>query len=379
MVSRRKSVRTGAGILIVDDSLEDAQSKQGLFRGRLSTVAKTPDDVTVEDLKSADLVLIDFVLDGWLEQLAITTIANIPRDGRALAAVLRSQCDPMWPPTAFALHSARLNQLAGVFPSRPRPHVIARTNNLEWAFSKLAAENSQPFEEQVIQLAAAVAELPRSWPAGDEKRMRRTVGQLLGLEPKADWADRAWRTIDDCHPPLHEFSTATHGLAFLRWLLHQVLPFPTFLWDTRQLAARLRVTPHSLRAALNDDQKVRRALRPFRYAGVLSSFLGDRWWRSGIEGFLWQKTAAKSFAPDALRDFVVRLSASLTLLDVAQPVVVFDEYLQASDVLIDVSEAVQLMPDDWPPFADPAWASKSDVTDDEGLRSLAVRRDDAEA
>jgi hypothetical protein len=61
MVSRRKSVRTGAGILIVDDSLEDAQSKQGLFRGRLSTVAKTPDDVTVEDLKSADLVLID----GW--------------------------------------------------------------------------------------------------------------------------------------------------------------------------------------------------------------------------------------------------------------------------------------------------------------------------
>ena len=61
------------------------------------------------------------------------------------------------------------------------------------------------------------------------------------------------------------------------------------------------------------------------------------------------------------------------------PVVVFDEHLQAKDVLVDVSEAVQLMPDDWPAFADPAWASRSDVTDDEALRSLAVRRDDAEA
>jgi hypothetical protein len=81
----------------------------------------------------------------------------------------------------------------------------------------------------------------------------------------------------------------SNGMAIIRWLLHEVLPFPSFLLDERYVAARLRIEPESLRTILvaKKPARIRRELEPFEYLGLLHDFSGRRWWRAGIDSWLW--------------------------------------------------------------------------------------------
>src|SRR2546422_7082713 len=97
------------------------------------------------------------------------------------------------------------------------------------------------------------------------------------------WSDQAWDDVESCHPPLHEMSERSHGLAFIRWLLHSVLPYPAFLYDTHRLAARLRVSPVTFRRTLERSRRLDRVLAAYRYNGIVAGFLGQRWGKAGIE------------------------------------------------------------------------------------------------
>jgi hypothetical protein len=116
MAERRHSrnVAKRPCILVVDDNLSEAHAKRLLFSQSVESIARTPDDVTLNDLKRADLALVDLVFDEWVFDLSSRSIAEHPNDGVALAAVLRSHCTNN-PPTAFALHSGRLDGLSGGF------------------------------------------------------------------------------------------------------------------------------------------------------------------------------------------------------------------------------------------------------------------------
>jgi hypothetical protein len=356
--------------LVVDDNFEEADAKRILMLGEARVIPRVPSDVTVADLRAADLVLLDLVLDDWPFDPSRSP-AEHPKDGVALAAVLRSHSDVDQAPTAFALHSGKLDGLSGGLPPRSHLHVIARANNLEWVFSKSDDENSCPMQQQVLALASGLRQLPKTWPTAQHKRMRSILEGLLGLKQNP-WRDRAWQDIERCNPPIQELSPPTHGVTFVRWLLHRILPYPTFLWDRRYLAARLRVTPGSLKHALSKDSSLRRRLLPFKYKGVLEGFLGERWWRAGIEHWLWQATKASAFDAAALRKSTRGWSRHLEPVTLAEPVVVLDAELRAVDDLVDLSQAVPLQPDDWPAYADRPWARRDLTSTDNRMKSLAV-------
>jgi hypothetical protein len=165
-------------------------------------------------------------------------------------------------------------------------------------------------------------------------------------------------------------------MAFIRWLLHQVLPYPSFLWEDRYLAARLYVKVESLRQVLESDKKARRVLAPLQYAGVLTGFIGERWWRAGVEHMLWDWTDGNPFDAAIVREAVrTHLSKSLELLDFKRPVVCVDpQSFRPTDEAIDVISAVEIKPDDWPAYAEQAWVSV-DSTQDEGIAALVVPQD----
>jgi len=52
-----------------------------------------------------------------------------------------------------------------------------------------------------------------------------------------------------------------------------------------------------------------RKLAGFKYQGVLHDFLGDRWWRPGIEHLLWERTEAKPFDVDVFETLSAVLPA----------------------------------------------------------------------
>lgn len=189
-------------ILVIDDNLEEPRGLQLELRDQAHLILSDPGEVEHGDIEGADLVLVDYTLDEWSQRAAATPLAQSPRHGLALAAVLRSQVDrrPEGQPIAFALYSGRIDDIAGSLPREVRDHVLARLNNLEWVFEK----NAPQLAEQVLSLAHAVRGLPANWPANGQAASAQ-LRELLAM-PAVDWADAAWRSVERCHPPLHELS-----------------------------------------------------------------------------------------------------------------------------------------------------------------------------
>jgi hypothetical protein len=343
----------------------------------LDVLVRSPDEVTTGDLRKANVILVDYQLNRWPGREDTETISLRPGNGVALAAVLRSQMEEHLDDQrrAFAIHSGKLADLSGGLPASQREHAIARALNLEWVFSKRTNTEGPAVDVQVASLAAAVKRLPKTWPV-EVERAQRVVERLLGIPTDLPWGKRAIADVESCHPPIHAWAAATNGMAFIRWLLHQVLPFPSFLWEDRYLAARLRVTVDSLRNAWQSNRRAQKALRPFKYHGVLADFLGRRWWRAGVEDALWEWTDGNPFDNEIIRDAVRdHVAKSLVPLQLNRPVVCVDpQSFRPTDDVIDVADAVEVRPDDWPAYAEQAWIAV-DRTSDDAVAGLVVSQD----
>jgi hypothetical protein len=164
---------------------------------------------------------------------------------------------------------------------------------------------------------------------------------------------------------------------FLRWLLHQVLPYPTFLIGLEWVAARLRVTEASLRRALEGGGELAKQLRSVAYTGTLAGFLGPKWWRAGLENWVWELTKGSSAVAE-LHDALRPLSAEPLEPTPAEASIVClgQDFLPTGDV-VSPSAAVRLRPDHWPSFADGAWASITDAKSNAFLGAIVDPLDSA--
>src|SRR4051812_20972966 len=122
-----KTKHTRPVVLAIDD---DEQTATELSLGSIAhVVSRQPDDVSVGDLRRANVVLIDYQIESWPGRDAAAAITLKPAHGVAVAAVLRSQSEAphaaAWDTRrAFAIHSAKLHELAGGLPAPSREHVI---------------------------------------------------------------------------------------------------------------------------------------------------------------------------------------------------------------------------------------------------------------
>ncbi len=365
-------------ILIVDDKPDEARARKTEIGDRARVEIAHPQDLTDKSqINKADLILVDYRLEDWQERDSTRALCLKPTNGLALASILRAHADDKEnsSPTAIAILTAHLKELSGGLPPEPRAHAIARAHNLEWAFSKANSQRETLLAQQVLSLASAVRKLPLSWPIDNPKKSEEQVQELLLVPKNAVWFARAWEEIQDCYPPLHELSEWSHGLAILRWLLHRILPYPCFLWDSFQLAARLRVTHDSLEQVMIKDSKLSRLFKDVRYQGILSDFLGTRWWRAGVESILWQVTEGESFDPQETFAVIKNYAPKLKALNLTQPVICLDSDYQPVNKFVDISEAVRVQPDGWPPYADQAWTTIEMARQERRLKALVLRQD----
>lgn len=353
-------------ILLVDDQPDTVVELLTSIEGQAQVQVVEPSDVTVDDLYSADLVLVDHYLDRWSTS-SQTSPSQRPAHGVALAGSLRSyvdglgvEPDPRIKATAFALLSGDLARVGALLPDDVREHATARLHGLEWAFDKNEGKSLGP---RVLSLARAVLEIQRA-------NERHSLGRdyltgLLGISHDLSWKADAESDVFECHPPVFELSQSSKGLAPLRWLLHRILPYPTFLVDRLHLATRLRIREKSL--GLLEE-----VLTPFQYQGALREFLGQRWWRVGLEQTIWELTDARRRPLlEALQDAA---GVELAPLQITDPVVVMDR--QYTPIGVEAgANAVRVQPDDWPAYAEAAWMSASLVSEDPELRRLTVDSD----
>jgi hypothetical protein len=141
-----------------------------------------------------------------------------------------------------------------------------------------------------------------------------------------------------------------------------------------ELASRLGATHQSVERALA-EAPLGDLLHSARYAGILHDFAGTRWWRAGIEDVLWQITEGQSYDPDAVHGALIQLAPGLERLGVSDPVVCISANLNAREFIAPAKECVRVQPDDWPPFADTAWAHLNQVRDSPRIAALVIEED----
>lgn len=356
-------------VLLVDDEPDGLEALATLLNVQGAAQVRAPGDVSLADLDQADLLLVDYRLTEWLAGLALQP-TYVPMNGVALAAALksRSRSAERTRPLGIAIHTGHIEDLGEEIPLEIREHAIARGLDLEWVFAK----DGRKTEELVLgiaSLAGAIRSLPAVWRESDSEAQAQ---RLLGLG-ESGWRERAWLDVQICRAPIHELAAGSHGLIFARWLLHRILPYPTFLLDERQLAARLRIQPESVSAAL---VKLPEAFQSVSYEGILGGFLGHRWWRAGLEALLWEGTKGQSDNPSEVFRIAVReLGEGLEPVTFANPVVVLNEDFSSSEKLAAAIGCVRLQPDDWPPYADQAWGLIDTVRGSALLRQITMEQD----
>ena len=365
-------------ILVVDDRAEPALALPFKQRGAVVLV-RDPGEVDIDDLEQADLVLADYVLDDWLPNGAAAAQpgdadrpdrapVHWPRNGLAMVSVFRERiaAGPHGRYTSFAIHTGALGDLAmrSRVPSK-LPHLISRLGDLEWVFEK----DDRNKAEQVVQLASATRELNKRWPAADQDAdgYAKAAHELLSLPTDLPWADRARDDLILCRAPLSGRAGDADGIVFLRWLLHEILPYPTFLLPPEWVATRLGVSRQDLDSIVRGDTPLARDLEKFRYEGIAKGFQGPRWWSAGLEDYLWNLRSTSGNG--GLSDTLATLADGKASVDIrGDRVVCIDGDFRPETAAIPIEEAVRLVPDMWPAYASPVHARISLAQEDAAVR-----------
>lgn len=371
--------KTRLKLLIVDDQPEQTALKRALeSSSSVCVTVRHPNEVEDSDLKDLHLLLVDYELDDWVERDNAMTASLRPVDGLALSAIYRRKLQQTARPTAIAIHTGKMADLANPLPPEHREHALARLNNLEWVFPKANLRTRDNLVHQIYSLAAAIDLLPLEWGLSPHHPLDSLIA-LLGIKKTDAETTQVIEDILGCLPPIYELSQWSHGLAVLRWLLHRVLPYPTFLWDTHRLACRLKMDIRDLNDLLIQDKPLQKLFSPCEYRGVLSEFLGPRWWRSKIESSLWRHTHGRSSDPEAVWGLIQQLTRrKLTKLFPSESLVVcIDRHYQPINELFPMDRAVRVRPDDWPSYADQAWTTPELVQSEATLRAIMCKEDQA--
>ena len=353
-------------ILIVDDQVNPEENSLGLALGSdaAEITIRHPRDVLSADLADCSAVLVDHYFENWPELDALPPAIS-PRDGFALAAVLRSQISVDAPGPAIAILTGQLEKLAGSLPVKTAEHLLAWQHDVEWVFSKSDAR----LVERMHELVDAV------WSLGLARQHPHSIEQLAQW---LDLKDVPWRGVALDHvvqtrPPIHTLQEETNGTSVLRWFLQRILPYPAFLADIHWTATRLDTTARWLQSELDSGGGISDQLATCEYSGAFATFSGRRWWRAGIADAVARLSEGQPFDREALRAGVRALSSQEPeFLVEAHPVLAVDPTTMQVSRVVEAENAVQIGPDGWPIYADSVWAALEDVQADPMLMEVVL-------
>jgi hypothetical protein len=346
-------------------------------------VAKEPRDLnSLKQIQYAlsdrNIILMDYDLH---EEITFFDAYQEPIDGLELLerieAVIRRRPDNK--ARALAIFSGKTSDLAQHLGCTDLPFVLAAKANIDWVFEKGHTKWSfLPRTPQLLSsLSAALERVEGHW-ADDIEGVETQISDVLGLSNAEGWRSVAHEQIRDAYPPLQSLTRHNDGTLFVRWLLQVVLPFPGPLIDLRNLAVSLRIQPQALESHWHQIEKseLRYVIEPYKYTGILNDFMGVRFWRAGIQDLAWELRRRGRDDGSTLSEFASKLAnVKFEPIDTTEPVLTVDCDFRQTDTVVDINEAVQIQPDEWPVGVEMPFVKLEDVENDSLLKSIVVARD----
>ncbi|MGH9422192.1 MAG: hypothetical protein ACRD3J_19605, partial [Thermoanaerobaculia bacterium] len=103
------------------------------------------------------------------------------------------------------------------------------------------------------------------------------------------------------------------------------------------------------------------------YTGALNDLIGRRWWRAAVDNIVFDLTDGE-MSDEALHAALKKASRATIVKAPTDPVVALTAAYNGT--LASAAECVRIRTDDWPLYADQAWAKISDCNRDARLQAL---------
>ncbi|MDB5694304.1 MAG: hypothetical protein JWO81_3367, partial [Alphaproteobacteria bacterium] len=176
------------------------------------------------------------------------------------------------PPTALVSNALEKVLAPGVPPARA--HIHARQVGVEWVGSKADLSALLALLSASKQIRASLGSLDS--PLEDEGGIADLLcAHVLKAPGKARWYRSAERQVDRARPPSLSIASNARGRTrlIMAWLLHRILPYPSFLLTRTHAAVRMGVTPDSFdRLAAGPALSIlSKALGVAEYSGPLAT------------------------------------------------------------------------------------------------------------
>lgn len=367
-------------VLYVDDRHETGEGR--IKHDRINIKMRNPSDVaTPSEIEAAvsdiDAILMDYDLH---ELSSVESLKDSDQviDGlelleRIKAVVIRrhsKQATTSFERPLVAIFSNKVDEFKSTVGAISIP-AAARMQDVDWIWKKTDLETAT---DLVTILSARRRLFDTNWQDKHDL-VRAQLKPLMGIDEES-WADTAMEHLEAMRLPIQALVKKNDAAALLRHLLQVVLAYPGALIDRVHVAQRLRIpVPDLVDILTGEPSSLVDGLAKCRFSGVLSDFADDRYWRAGVDALVWDLTDGRSISSEEGRKRLFE-AAGRTWSPIPGPVVpVVDADFQMTEELVDVSGAVQIQPDEWPPQAEPPWISIDTIRHDEELRAMVVPRD----
>lgn len=253
-----------------------------------------------------------------------------------------------------------------------RRHVLAARSGVEW----IADKNDPETADELLAIADASAQIRKVRSEADDAPFEESLKRTLGLpQVSLEWSTTAERHLDRARPPhlhmqgstLRADSATAAAREIISWLLHKVLPYPSFLINSRHVALRLGVEHKWLIGQIESktNSQLINVLKDAEYKGVLAIFEGKRWWRAAIDHFVWSCSNSTEAYRTVLRN--AALPTEPEFLSAENPVIVSDADLVETNNIAEASDCVRAQDESFPPDVPPAWVKIVDALGDSDL------------
>lgn len=354
---RAQIERLGLTGFSVFDSLNEQERKVGFVQSN-----------------SADLLVLDFFWGNQDDPDAARTDEN----GLSALQKWRRLLKDARPATALV--SSDIEKAISSKNPQKRWHIDAEKLGVEWVGKKDEIE-------RIVALATASENIRRTIkssrkPAISGSQRRATAPALstlcfsvLKAPRNARWKLSAERQVDHARPPQPPTEgNDGYSREILAWLLHKVLPYPSFLMSNQQSAVRLGITLASFEklTSIRNRSKLGEQIKQTLYTGPLDEFAGKKWWRAGIDHLVW----SQSQSDDGYEKSISKLGGrSLELFRLIDPVVLSDADLVETNEIAESSNCVRVQDEDFPVGVAWVWVRKSSVANNQVLRNKVIFED----
>jgi len=359
-------------IVYIDDQEDLVESLAQRLRYS-ADIAPIPSSVDKIKEIRAEAETADIVVSDWdLKQSLVSANGLGYADGGALIEAVAS-----WRRGRDFIHTIFSGQLNAIKEleevSTPdfdsHRHILSRRLGVDWVGQKSSAESFYSALEALSESVQRINELTLDDSTSPRNRLSRLMAE--GNAQPID--DVLAEEIPAFGPPKIDASKARR-FDVVRWLLLEVLPYPTFLIDSYEVARRLRVNPSWF---ASEQSPLHEALNYAQYKGILhNAGMGKRWWARHVESALWELSNKQQIYGAAwkskLRDLTVPAE---DILSEADPVIIRGYFGVSTGKVSDVSETVRISPPHWPSSAAQAYAFKADVLQDPFLQQISDPND----